>query len=69
MQKLKLNKEVIATLNDDSMRRVEGGEAAITYNMYQNACASLPYAGAESFCVCHESEMKTRCLGQGDLFA
>ena len=28
--KLKLNKEVIATLNDDSMNRVEGGDAAVT---------------------------------------
>jgi len=27
MQKLKLNKEVIATLTNDSMRRVEGGAA------------------------------------------
>ena len=54
-KKLNLNKEVIATLNDDSMNRVKGGEA-ISLNMWHPGCFSAPHnIGEDSYCICKEN--------------
>ena len=66
--KLKLNKEVIATLNDDSMNRVEGGAAAKTYNL-DATCASgwVPGYLIESQCICMESGLNKSCTCHDDM--
>jgi len=50
-RKLSLNKEVIATLNNDSMNQVRGGEAQHTYG-YDVGCSSAIVMAGDSRCVC-----------------
>jgi len=46
MKKLNLNKEVIATLNDDSMNRVKGGGVCATF---EADCKTIP---PQATCQC-----------------
>ena len=56
-EKLKLNKEVVAQLTDDSMNRIEGG-GAVTFT---NTCTGQPTCiqtgmcdqNHQSFCACN----------------
>ena len=63
-KKLNLNKEVIATLNDDSMNRVEGGATAPTNNVFHTTCYSADIMG-DSYCICELSNGvvgNSRCI-------
>ena len=59
-KKLSLNKEVIATLNNDSMNQLQGGQTyTITCTQYAPACTDSAectnkwcYSNVDSLCVC-----------------
>jgi hypothetical protein len=59
-RKLKLNKEVIAQLNDDNMNRVLGGDAMVTYQQTWSlypTCHETAFCHHRSYCDCRNENV------------